>query len=201
MPRCWTLADLTGRQMRRSACGPAALTPAPVSCWPGLVVKQAIDPYGISDHPVVVCCRRWAGWGRSRGILPGLAWVDGFAASEHVDVLGQLAVPSRRTLDGVEPVDNGVAIGCVQLVERRGCGGIGCQRLGQIGRGMHVGLPAVGRLPPSLRLGRVDGRDPGWLHASSLGKASDVLDVPGGPGAVRPAGREALAIPIVVTSC
>ena len=56
--------------------------------------------------------------------------MDGFAAGEHVDVLGKLAVSGRRALYGVEPVEDGVAIGCVQLVERRGCRGIGCQRLG-----------------------------------------------------------------------
>jgi hypothetical protein len=44
-----------------------------------------------------------------------------------------------------------------------------------------------------VRLGRVDGRDSGRPHPSSLGEAGDVLDVPGGPGAARPARREALA--------
>src|ERR1700722_3679732 len=52
---------------------------AVVSCattasrWPGLVVKQAINPYGISEHQVAVRLRRWAGWRRSLAILPGLA--------------------------------------------------------------------------------------------------------------------------------
>jgi hypothetical protein len=52
----------------------------------------------------------------------------------------------------------------------------------------------------SLRLGRVDGRDSGWLHPSGLGEAGDVLDVSLGPSAVRPTGREALAIAVVITS-
>jgi hypothetical protein len=51
--------------------------------------------------------------------------VEGFAASEHVNVLGQFAVPGRRAFDGVESVDDGVAVGGVQSFERRGCSGIG----------------------------------------------------------------------------
>ena len=61
--------------------------------------------------------------------------MEGIAASEHLDVLGQLAVPGGRALDGVESVDDGEAIGRVQLVERRGCGGLAasaCARSGGV---------------------------------------------------------------------
>ncbi len=107
--------------------------------------------------------------------------MDRFAASEHFDVVGQLAVPGVRTLGGVESVDNGVAVSCVQLGEGRSCRWTGRQRVDEIGRDLRVGLPQVGRLPLTLGLGRVDGRKSSWLHPSCSGETGNMLYVALGP--------------------
>jgi hypothetical protein len=61
--------------------------------------------------------------------------MDGFAASEHVDVPCQLAVPSRRALDGVEPQPNPGVVGMVAVEPGVPCLGVLDEQLREIGHG------------------------------------------------------------------
>src|SRR3954447_13505140 len=124
--------------------------------------------------------------------------VDLLAALEHADELPQAALPGLGLLGLVQPVEDRIAIGAIQIGEGFAGGVAAIELTLEVGGDRGGSLPRVGGIPAPVGPGGLDLGQSGSAHPPGGDQRLGLLAVDPGPAAAGPPRREALEeVPLV----